>query len=133
MLILKVFIILNKSEDKAMSYDLGFWKYKEDIYGDNQLVYEHLSEGEYIEDIEELPVEEILERIAEAFSSWERSGKYDFETEYDGLFQVQMTSQFVRLDCYGMNEKDMNKFIDIMDGYDCPLYDPQLPQRFDEE
>ena len=41
------------------------------------------------------------------------------------------TPQFVRIDCYGMKGEDMNKFIDILDEYGCPLYDSQVGERFD--
>lgn len=116
-----------------MSYDLGFWKYTKGTYKDNQTVYEQLCEGQKVSGIETLPVEKILKKIAIEFITWERTGLYDFESENEGSFQVTVTDRFVRIDCYDMDTEDMNVFIDIMLEYDCPLYDPQLPQRFDED
>ncbi len=116
-----------------MSYDLGFWKYKDGKYADNQKVYEILSNEEYIDGLEELPIEDILTEIANVFGTWDKDSKYDFDSEYSGSFHIMTTSQFVRVDCYGMQEEDMNNFIDIMLEYDCPLYDPQVPQRYDME
>lgn len=43
-----------------------------------------------------------------------------------GTFQIMTTPQFVR-----MEGEDMNKFIDTLDEYGCPLYDPQVGERFD--
>ena len=42
------------------------------------------------------------------------------------------TSQSVMIDCYGMDGEDMNKFIDILFEYGCPLYDPQVGERYDD-
>jgi hypothetical protein len=49
----------------------------------------------------------------------------------NGSFQIYTTSQFFRIDCYGMDGEDINKFIDVGAEFDCPLYDPQVNQRFD--
>ena len=46
-------------------------------------------------------------------------------------FQLMITDQFVRVDCYGMTEYSMNKVIDILDKYNCPLYDSTIDVRFD--
>ena len=42
-----------------------------------------------------------------------------------------ITDQIVRVDCYGMTEYSMNKVIDILDKYNCPLYDSTIDVRFD--
>ncbi len=115
-----------------MSYDLGFWKYKNGVYHDNQEIYTQLNNEEYVSGIEEIPIEEILAYIANVFFAWERVGPTDFESENAGAFQIMLTKQFVRIDCYEMAESDMNKFIDVMFDYNCPLYDPQVPWRYDE-
>ena len=44
------------------------------------------------------------------------------------LFKYLLRPQFVRFEYYGMEVEDMNR---IMNKYGCPLYDPQVPQRFD--
>jgi len=41
------------------------------------------------------------------------------------------TSQFIRIDCYDMDKRTMNKFINILDKYDRPIYDHQISTRFD--
>jgi len=115
-----------------MSYDLNFWKYKEGVYLDNQSVYEQASDEQIIEGLEDLPIENIVKDIANAFKDWNRISDDTFENpKGKDAFQIMTTPQFVRIDCYGMDGEDMNKFIDVMLEYDCPLYDPQVPQRFD--
>ena len=42
-----------------MSYDLNFWKYKENVYLDNQNVYEALSDERNVEGLEDIPIHEI--------------------------------------------------------------------------
>lgn len=55
----------------------------------------------------------------------------NYEKSGQGAFSIFTTSQIIRFDCYGMSEKDMNLLIDIMLAYDCPLFDPQINERFD--
>lgn len=114
-----------------MSYDLNFWKYSPGVYRKHQELYERLSEGYAVEGLEPLPVAEIRERIARAFYDWERVGNDDWERNGRGAFRLFTTSQFVRIDCYGMAGTEMNKFVDILYEYECPLYDPQVARRFD--
>ena len=55
-----------------MSYNLSFWKYKENSYLDNHKVYETLCDEGNIEGLENVPVDEIREKIAKAFSDWNK-------------------------------------------------------------
>ncbi|MCL2575978.1 MAG: hypothetical protein FWE33_06050 [Defluviitaleaceae bacterium] len=113
-----------------MSIDLNFWKYKENVYLDNQAVYEKLSAGYSVDGLEELPISQILKDIEIAFKGWEKLSKCDFEKE-NTAFRIFITEQFVRFDCYSVSQEDINKIIDILFEYDCPLYDSQISERFD--
>ncbi|GAE87916.1 hypothetical protein [Acetivibrio straminisolvens] len=116
-----------------MSVDLNFWRYKENFAHDHIKVYRTACcEGELMEELETLPINDILKKIAVAFSDWtiQNSGKY-FEKEGYGAFQIFTTPQIVRFDCYDMQEADMNVLIDILFDFGCPLYDPQISTRFD--
>jgi hypothetical protein len=114
-----------------MGYDLDFWKYKPHVSMDHQHVCERLSNGEYVEGLEELPITESIERVEAVFSGdWKRLDDVTWESS-SGFFQLYTTPLFFRVDCYGMIGEDMNKFIDIAAEFDCPLYDPQVGQRFD--
>lgn len=113
--------------------DLNFWKYKENIVHDHAAVYQTACcDGDAMEELEILPIDEILKKVAVAFSDWTiQDGGKDFEKEGHGAFQIFTTSQIVRFDCYGMQEVDMNLLMDILIDFGCPLYDPQISTRFD--
>ncbi|MFB6366438.1 hypothetical protein ACFCP7_20665 [Paenibacillus elgii] len=78
-----------------------------------------------------MPISQIIKDIQEEFRDWTITN-HDFEKDGKGVFQLFTTEQFVRVDCYGVSGDDMNKLIDILLKYDCPLYDPQVSERFDE-
>lgn len=64
------------------------------------------------------------------FSSWNSQDDGYFENG-DEAFQLMITKQFVRVDCYNLTEYNMNRIIDIMLKYECPLYDAAIDVRFD--
>ena len=113
-----------------MARDLNFWKYKENIYLDNQEVYEKLSDGDYVEGLETLPIQQILRDIEVTFKDWKKESECNYQGEH-GAFQIFTTEQFVRFDCYNMHNDDLNKLIDVLLKYKCPLFDPQISERFD--
>jgi hypothetical protein len=114
-------------------YELLFWRYLEEIYLNNQEVYETLTEKEEVDGLAILPVDVIVNRINSVFSEWERVDENSWKnTRGKGAFQVTTTSQSVKIDCYGTEGKTMNKLVDIMQEFKCPLYDPQVPERYDE-
>lgn len=115
-----------------MSMDLNFWKYKEGVAHDHKRIYElACCDGETMEELETLPLDEIFRQIASAFADWTALDKNHYEKEGGGAFEIFTTSQIVRFDCYGMQEVDMNSLMDILIDFGCPLYDPQISTRFD--
>lgn len=115
-----------------MSYDLNFWKYKDGAIHDNQKIYESACcDGEISEALENLPIEDILNKISCAFSDWTSLNNNQYEKEGKGSFEIFSTPQIIRFDCYGMQESDMNSLMDILIEFGCPLYDSQISERFD--
>ena len=115
-----------------MSYDLNFWRYEDESAAhDHQAVYERLSDGEFVENLREIPVDEIMNRITEVFSAlgWTTEDEETWEGE-SGAFQIDISPQFLRFDCYGMDGEAMNQLIEIGTGFGLPLYDPQVYTRF---
>ena len=128
----KGFSLLSGLKTPVM-YELLFWRYLEEIYLNNQEVYEALTEKEEVDGLAILPVDVIVNRINSVFSEWERVDENSWKnTRGKGAFQVTTTSQSVKIDCYGTEGKTMNKLVDIMQEFKCPLYDPQVPERYDE-
>ena len=114
-------------------YELVFWKYLEEVYLNHQIVYESIDEQGTIEGLEELPVAVILNRIASVFSKWERVDDNSWKNNDGvGAFQVITTPQIVQIDCYGTHGKTMDTLVGIMEEFKCPLFDPQVPARYDE-
>lgn len=114
-------------------YELLFWKYLEGVYLNHQEVYEALEVEPTIEGLETLPVQVILNRIASVFSKWEKVDDTSWKnTNGVGAFHVRTTPQSIQIDCYGTEGKTMDKLVDVMDEFKCPLYDPQVPERYDE-
>ena len=48
-------------------YELVFWNYQEEVYLNHHLVYEAIEAKEMVEGLENLPVDVILNRIANVF------------------------------------------------------------------
>ena len=116
-----------------MSMDLNFWRYKENATHNHAAVYQAACcDGETMEGLEILPVGDILKNVAAVFSDWTvQDGGKNFEKEGHGAFQISTTPQMVRFDCYGMQGADLNALMDILAGFGCPLYDPQISTRSD--
>ena len=114
-------------------YELLFWRYLDEIYLNHHEVYEALVEKEGVIGLEKLPVEVIINRINSVFSKWERIDENSWKNNAGkGAFQVITTPQSVKIDCYGTEVKTMNQLVDLMLEFKCPLYDPQVPERYDE-
>ncbi len=116
-----------------MSIDLNFWKYRNGKYLDNAAVYRNACCNNcVIEDLELLPIEDILKETAAAFAGWDSPAPDFYEQrEGQGSFQITTTPQTVRFDCNSMDAADMKRFSTILSRFGCPLYDPQLGVRYD--
>lgn len=115
-----------------MSTSLAFWQYEDGVYLDNQETYEKvIAEGEFLKGLKKLPVEEIKESIKAEFADWLWIDELNFEHETKGAVEIYITPQAVQFSCYSLSGDDMNRIIDIMLKFNCPLYDPQIETRFD--
>ena len=114
-------------------YELIFWEYQEGIYLNHQEVYEAILERENVKGLDELPIAIILNRFSKIFSQWEKVDENSWKnTNGKGAFQINTTPYSVQIDCYGTEGKTMNLFVETMEEFKCPLYDPQVPERYDE-
>ncbi|MCV9929952.1 hypothetical protein OIU83_19990 [Flavobacterium sp. LS1R49] len=114
-------------------YELVFWKYLEGIYLNHHEVYEALVEEQEVEGLEQLPVAVILNRISSLFSKWEKVDDNSWKNnDGKGAFQVITTPQSIKIDCYGTEGKTMDILVSALEEFKCSLYDPQVPERYDE-
>jgi hypothetical protein len=125
--------LLSGLKNKIM-YELVFWKYLEEVYLNHHEVYEIISEEQAeIEGLEILPVQVILNRIASVFSKWEKVDEASWKNNSGvGAFHIRTTPHSIKIDCYGTEGKTMDLLVNIMEEFKCPLYDPQVPERYDE-
>lgn len=114
-------------------YELLFWRYQDGIYLNHHLVYEALIEEQNVEGLEELPITVIFNRINTLFSKWEKLDDNSWKNNNGkGAFQIKTTPQSIQIDCYGTEGKTMNLLVETLAEFNCPLYDPQVPERYDE-
>lgn len=114
-------------------YELLFWKYEDGIYLNHHLVYEAIAEQEIIAGLENLPIDVIMNRLTTVFSNWEKVDENSWKNSTGkGAFHVKTTPQSIQIDCYGTEGKTMDLLVDTMEEFKCPLYDPQVPVRYDE-
>ena len=114
-------------------YELVFWRYLDGFYLNHQEVYEAIIEQQEVAGLEELPTTVILNRINSVFSKWEKVDENSWKNPTGkGAFQVEVTPKSVQIDCYGTEGKTMDILVDTMAEFKCPLYDPQVPERYDE-
>ena len=114
-----------------MSRDLSFWKTDKNTECDNRHIYCSLSNEEYLPFIDEIPIIKIQQDINEVFKAWKNHNNRYYENEREA-FELMLTKQFFRADCYNMTNKSMNDIIDVLNKYDCPLYDSAIDVRFDD-
>lgn len=110
-----------------MSVDLNFWKYRENAVQDHAAVYlTACCDGEVMEELEILSVDDILKKVADSFPDWTiHEGGKDFEKEGHGAFQIFTTSQVVRFDCCGICQKAIYEH--------APVYGPDYFQLNDAD
>jgi hypothetical protein len=114
-----------------MSYELVFWRYKPGVNPDHLRVYNSLCDGAAVDELEQLHTERMVDRVGVVFSDWQKLDDLTFDGGDRGGFQLSITPQSIRVDCYGMEGEDMNQLIEIAHEFGCPLFDPQAGKRFD--
>lgn len=115
-----------------MSYDLVFWKSKSGRNESPGSVIDALEADEQVSHVMTLPTDEIKKHLEQVLGNqW--SG---FDTNmWQGPscnIDALIDPKYVYLTCYGCNDVTMNLIIDAMKQFECPLYDPQVDQRFDD-
>jgi len=122
-----------------VSHELVFWQREHSQAMNSPAVYAALMDGGVIDGLRTLPIEDIASAILAAFPRAVREPNgpgsewivWESESER-GSFQVEWSSQYVRVDLRPLDHDIANRFIDIMtDRFRCPLYDPQTRERFD--
>ncbi len=107
-------------------------------------IYLRLCDGKTVPGLAQLPMADIVARFEQDFAKgWRRpigeaapkprakSVTMSWEKKRGrGAFQLSLSARAFRVDCYGVATKDLNRIVDIGLAFDCPLYDPQVDQRY---
>ncbi|MEL6891162.1 MAG: hypothetical protein AAFP84_06180 [Actinomycetota bacterium] len=122
-----------------MGHQLIFWREGGDTPSAAS-VYSSLMEGSRTAGLTDLPIDRIIDRFAVAFEGIDRplpfepTGPIFWEDPASVTsLQVWWTSTHVGVELrpVGLFSHDVaNRVIDLMREFDCPLYDPQVDQRF---
>ena len=117
-----------------MGYDLIFWCYKDEgtprSQADHAAAYQALCREEPVAELLDLPGEEIETELWDALQGgWSKEGRAWVRP--GAVIEVSISASWVRFDLRGdWADEDANLLIDTMNGFDCPLYDPQASERF---
>ena len=113
-----------------MARDLSFWKISNKADMENHSIYTALSDEVYLNNVAEIPMVQIQNDINEVFKDWENNNNQFYE-KGEEAFELMLTKQFARIDSHRMTQGNLNKIIDILAAYDCPLYDSAIDMRFE--
>ncbi len=113
-------------------YELLFWDYNEGIYLNHHEVYEAIIDGVNIDGLSDIQHRVIINRINTVFKDWEKVDDNSWKNHAgNGAFQIKATEKYIKIDCYGTEGKTMDLLANILEEFNLPLYDPQIPERYD--
>ena len=115
-----------------MSYDINFWKLQHPLDLTPEQIYGRLCKREPVEGLAKLPVDQILERLKQAYPDFDPTESFPMARTCEGSIEFGWSDQHFRFDIRGICG-DCQKAVDIMTEFGCPMYDPQLNKRHDAD
>ena len=120
-----------------VSYELVFWQQNASQTLDPESIYQELmDERGSVPGLNDIPVDAFLDALVASFpgASREANGPGEWltwvsPTQRAGL-EVTWSRHHLRADCRGMSGDDMHRIVNVAIGLGCPLYDPQVGERF---
>jgi hypothetical protein len=117
-----------------LSYDLVFWQC-DDREMDPRSVYEALMDGQAVQGLRDLLIEEIVARILAIFPDTVRpNGANDrivwIAPDEISSFQAEWSDVHLAVTLRPLSHHIANQLIDLLGEFDCPMYDPQINERF---
>ena len=101
-------------------------------------MYRSLINGRPVDGLARLPIASILSELVAALpgSVRESNGRglewIDWISDDDqSSVQIWWSDVHVHADCRGVSYEVANRIIGVLDKFGCPLYDPQVDERFD--
>lgn len=116
-----------------MSYDINFWRLDHPLKQAPVDIYRSLCQGEIVDGLASLPVAEIHSQLRQAFPEFDPSKKFPTFRTSVGSIEVSWSNYHFRFDLRGDYGPEAQTIVEIMAGFRCPLFDPQLNQRYDSK
>jgi hypothetical protein len=123
---------------RAIGYDLAFWKQAGDEDLEPSTVYRSLIDHRTVEGLATLPIESILTELLVVLPGSVRESNgagwewIDWVSEDDqSSIQIWWSDLHVYADCRNAEYEVVNRIIDVLADFGCPLYDPQVDKRFE--
>jgi hypothetical protein len=118
-----------------MSHDLVFWRQKSDAILNARSVYETLMEGNDVVGLEPLDEKRLVASFLARFPSAERTAgcaqmTWSDVNESRSVNVEWSATHFVAMCSWHMTNEELHAVIDVGVELGCPLYDPQIDQRF---
>ena len=101
-------------------------------------MYRSLINGRAVDGLETLPIESILSELVTALpgsvresdpAGWETIDWVDEDDQ--SRIQISWSDLHVQVDCRQVSYDVVNRIIGVLADFGCPLYDPQVDERFD--
>jgi hypothetical protein len=115
----------------SVSYDINFWKQSKPLEATPEEIYHKLCQGERVDGLEDLPTARILERIRAAFPECDDDQENPYIRMENCGVEVSWSDQHFRFDIRGEQCARVNELAAILRDFGCPMYDPQVNQRYD--
>lgn len=132
-------LLLSGRDTGRVSYDLIFWTQKPGAgAADPAVVYTRLMEGEPVDGIAVLPIEDMVSDLSRAFPDAVRepNGTGEWlvweESSRPAVLEVTWTDQYLHASCRNLTNDELNRVIDVAVAHGGRLYDPQTRERFAE-
>ncbi len=68
--------------------------------------------------------------MRQIFADWSIRGN-EYEKADGQYFEITYTDYFFRVDSYGVTMRELNRIMDVLARYGCPVYAPSIDVRFD--
>lgn len=122
-----------------MSYDLWFWKESKKTNLAPEDIMKKLSKGEVPSSIKNIPTDKVSSSIQKQFENVMINEPADpenviqilWEDNSTGSLIINISPYVITVSSNNVSGEILNKIIDIMLKFNCPLYDPQINKRFD--
>jgi len=115
-----------------MSYDINFWKQERPLTLSPEDVYKKLCNGEPVQGLAKLPVEQIHTKLKQAFPEFDPTEQFSTVQTSEGSIEFSWSDRHFRFDIRGICG-ECQKLVDVMKEFDCPMYDPQDNKRYDAQ